>query len=245
MPTPEIAWLLLPDLMAAVLAAGALVAVLYLVQVLRRGVDRLAGRLPQPVVTAALEPSVADGDHINLVVENCGFAPAFDVRIVATPAIPAAEGFEDRPADWPDVSLLRPGQAMVGYACRADQLVCREVHIDVSWTSRPGTSDRTQLGYRLDMRRLPFQVPFGPPLPRDELLHEIKSLRRDLRTLVRGERTLRVAVSAEPLPGAAKEVRGEPRRDSRPAQKSSSRRREPGDEPGSASVSWSGTGPTR
>lgn len=147
----------------------------------------LAGRTHEPLVTAFLEPSAGDRDHVNLVVENCSFVPAFDVRVVAMPEIPTEEGWEDRPADWRDVSLLRPGQSMTAYACRAERLVDLDVMIEISWKKRPDSKQRTSMQYLLDMRSYPFQVPHASPSARDELLSELRLFRRDWRPLARGE----------------------------------------------------------
>jgi hypothetical protein len=158
----------------------------------RSGVGLLAGRTHEPLVTASLEPSTGDREHVDLVVENSGFVPAFDVRVVAMPEIPTEEGWEDRPAGWHDVSLLRPGQSMRAYACRAERLVDLERLIEISWKKRPDAQQRASIRYRLDMRSYAFQVPYAPPTERDELLSELRLFRRDWRPLARGDRPLRI-----------------------------------------------------
>lgn len=207
MPSRDIAWLLAPELLTALLIAVAVCALFRVAGAVRDGMGLLAGRTHEPRVTASLEPSEGDRNHVDLVIENCGFVPAFDVQVVAMPEIPTEEGWEDRPAGWHDVSLLRPGQSVTAYACRAERLVDLEMLIEISWKKRPDAKQRTSMQYLLDMRRYAFQVPYASPSARDELLSELRLFRRDWRPLARGERPLRVDLAGTAIEALVRETR--------------------------------------
>ena len=214
MPISDAAWLVLPEFVTAVLIAAAVIALFRLARAVSRGLDRTLGREHEPLVTVSLEPSTSDHDHVNLVIQNCGLTPAFDVKVVMTPEIPSNEGV-DRPAGWHDVSLLRPSQAMVGYACRADRLTEQEIRVEVSWKKRPDVRKRIAIEYSLDMRRYPYQEPFAAPPERDELLYEFRSFRRDWRPMARGQQALQVDLSEKVLRAFLEASRAESRHASR------------------------------
>lgn len=151
-------------------------------------------------MTVSLEPSAAGREYLDLVVENSGFAPAFDIKITSEPEIPADPEREERPSGWADVSILRPGQAMVSYACPAEMVADTEFVIAVSWKRMPTAADRYSLEYRLDMRNYHIQAAYlTPPPARGELVAELKRMRREWRDLARGDRPFQVELSEDTM----------------------------------------------
>jgi hypothetical protein len=200
MPSGEILWLLVPAFVSVLLLAGAVYSLVRLSVVLGSGFDKVSGRGHEPFVTASLEPSAAGRRYLDLVIDNSGFAPAFDVKVTTTPEIPADPDRGRRPEGWCDVSLLRPGQSMVMYACPASAVEATEFAVDVSWKHSPATRDRTVLGYRLDMRNYGLQEAYpAPPPPLDDLTSEVRRLRLAWRDVLRGDRSLQVELAGDAL----------------------------------------------
>ncbi len=192
--------LTLAEFISALFIAAAAYALFRLGATVQKGFDQLSGRSHEPYVTVSLEPSAAGREYLDLVVENSGFAPAFDIKVTSKPEIPADPESEARPPGWADVSILRPGQSMVSYACPAEMVEDTAFLITVSWKRMPAAEDRYSLEYRLDMRNYSMQEAYpAPQSTRGDLAAELRRIRRDWRALARGDRPFQIELGEDTI----------------------------------------------
>jgi hypothetical protein len=183
--------------LAGLLLMAGIASVLYFLTLeIRRSVDRLATVQPGAMVTATLEPGTSSRSYSYLVLTNCGEMPAFDVRVRVTPQIPTDDGVEERPADWSDLSLLRPGQSLASYGCETERLADREFAVSVSWLDRPDALSRSSLDYRINTGRIREQAPL-PATDPSRLLAELKRIRRDWQPVAQGRKSLQISLPAQ------------------------------------------------
>lgn len=179
-----------------VMALG-IIVLHFLSLTVRHGFSRLVPPEPRASVTATLEFATPDRRYVNLVVANAGAAPAFDVRVGFSPAIPTPAAQDRRPSDWADVSLLRPGQAVAAFACETAQIADLEFAVELSWKSAPDAQFRTSLAYALRTINLERQVPLTAP-DAESLLIEVRRMRRDWQAVARGRQSLQVELLPVP-----------------------------------------------
>lgn len=194
--------------LAAMLVIASAVIVLQRVNGnIRHGFTTLVPQKPQATVTATLEIDSTDPRFVNLVVANAGATPAYDVQISLTPEMPLAAGQDERPKDWADTSLLRPGHAAINFAGEIATITDLDFAVDISWRNAPEDQSRTSMTYKLRTNNLERQVPLSAP-DTEALLAEIRRLRRDWRSVARGRQPLRVELLPEPVRVSAHDASG-------------------------------------
>ena len=165
--------------------------------VLARATNAMARATSEPQVVASLEPNLWSLTHLDLIVENTGNAPAHDVQIVFDPPLPSREANDDLPTPFQDVSIVRPGQILVSYACAFEAAKGKKFKVGTSWKRRPTDRNRETLEYTFDMRSLDGVSVLGRRSPEVQIAEEIKKIRNDWLAVARGTRRLKSEVYSQ------------------------------------------------
>jgi hypothetical protein len=140
---------------ASLLTAVAAVVLAIVATVLAIRMRSLGGLGGQANVTVNLEPNPWAINQVDLLVANSGTAPAYDVRIVFDPPLPAFEKLRSNSkAGSPPlghISLLRSSQLIRATLCQYAEINHAELSVSVSWSPQPQSRKRRATSYRLSM----------------------------------------------------------------------------------------------
>ncbi|MBO6766244.1 hypothetical protein [Maricaulis sp.] len=181
-----------PDWSAWV-TAGATVILAALTAVLAVVTWRLASASSQPQVVASLEPNKWSIIYLELVVQNTGNAPAFDIEVEFDPPLPRHRELKPG-ANIPlsHLSVLRPGQAIRTTQCHFNDAVGKKFAANISWKRHPSSSQKLTMAYEIDMGGWQNVSWLGGASPEIELAKEFKRFREAWDRIANGSRTLKV-----------------------------------------------------
>ena len=187
--TPEML-LGMSQIAAGFLTALATIALVAVTIVLARATKRMANASSQPFVTATIEPNIWSMVHCDIVLQNTGNAPAFDVSVTVSPELPQSDLRKDGKPPLQNVSVLRPGQEMKSFLSHANDVLGQVYSIKVTWKRSP--NDRSVEGIQYD-HHLPKNISrLGAWSPEIQIADQIKKLREDWRSIASGTRKLAV-----------------------------------------------------
>lgn len=149
-------WLIAPgnavaaaQLFAAVVTAGATIALWYVTRILAIETKVLSESASRPFVLCAFESSLADSRALNVVIRNTGNAPAFDILANITPALPRPDGSKD--AEKVDttynISVLPPGAVLPKQGIMSTEIYGQDFTVSVSWSAFPRGKKRETLEF--------------------------------------------------------------------------------------------------
>lgn len=180
------------QLAAAIVTAVATVVLGFVTWVLARETKVLSRATAQAHVTATLEPNQWSINFLDIVVENSGNAPAYEIKVEFDPELPNFEG-EKRESKAPlsSISLLRPGQAMQSNLCPVAPIVDKTYRVTISWSHRPRAKRRETLSYDLSMQDFEGLGHLGARTPFTQIAEQLKKLREDWQNVARGNNRIK------------------------------------------------------
>jgi hypothetical protein len=193
-------WVTAAATIATAVATGVLAVVTWL---LWKSTQRMAAATGAPNVVATVEPNRWSYVHMDLVVENCGTGPAFDIQIAFDPPLvrDAKEGIvkPEKQSNAPlnAISVLRPSQSMRDAVGRTNRLVNGSHTVTVSCKASPKAKERLVTSYILDLRHLRGVVRLGGGDPLVQIAQEARKLRESVDKIVGGPNRLGVDVYTE------------------------------------------------
>ena len=98
---------------------------------------RMAKAMATPQVIANIEVNQWSILHMDIVVENCGNAPAYNVNVEISPPIRRKETYKDQPFPFTNISLLRPGQRISSFATDYSSLEGKSLKVKICWRKNP------------------------------------------------------------------------------------------------------------
>ena len=177
---------------STVVTALATVALAVLTFVLARATYAMARANSQPHVVVTFESNQWSMNHIDMIVENCGNAPAYDISISFNPTLPKNELRTGDAAPFDKISLLRPGQLLKSSASDWASVKDIAFTVDISWRRYPNNGQREVLSYQFDVGYLKNVSMLGNASPEVQIATEVKKLRDDWRGISAGTRRLKV-----------------------------------------------------
>lgn len=172
--------------------AFATVALAFLTLALVIATVRMVGAMARPHVVANLESNQWSMRHMDLVIENCGNAPAYDVSINISPPIELSDAKGDVPFPFSNISIIRPGQSLVSFATEWVNVKDKLFEIKIRWKRKPNTAREETLSYQINMRSLDGISHLGKLNPMTQVAEEMKKLRDDWRPVAHGQRRTKV-----------------------------------------------------
>lgn len=136
---------------AAFVTALATIALWNVTRVLAAETRRMAAATSQPHVVATLEINQWSTHHFDLHVANSGNGPAYGIEVEFDPPLPAQGLSVELPTPLQNISVLRPGQAIMSYAAKFTKLEDHSFTVTVTW-SRVPAGPREINRYSLTMR---------------------------------------------------------------------------------------------
>lgn len=183
---------------AAVVTAVATVVLVYATLVLARETKVLSRSTSQAHVTVSLEPNQWSVRHFDIVIENSGNAPAYEIEVSFDPPLPESASYrKDRDIPYSSISLLRPGKAMESSLCAYGDIEGKTFRVTVSWTHRPETEQRETLTYKLAMADFDGVSYLGARSPVTQIAEQVKNLREDWQSVARGRRRIQTDTHTE------------------------------------------------
>ena len=187
--TPEM-FLATSQVAAGLLTALATIALVFVTFVLTKATKRMARASSQPLVTATIEPNIWSMLHCDIVVENSGNAPAYNVVVKIDPEPNQGEHREEGQLPLQNVSVLRPGQKMQSFLTDANHVLDNVFRIDVCWNRDPNDRSVESISYD---HYLPKDISrLGAWSPEIEIAEQVKKLREDWKQIASGSRKLSV-----------------------------------------------------
>ncbi len=175
---------------AAFLTAFATIALVAVTVVLARATKRMARASSQAFVTATIEPNIWSMVHCDIVLQNTGNAPAFDVKVTVRPDLPESDLRGDGALPLQNVSVLRPGQEMKSFLTDAKDVLNQIYRIEVTWKRSPLDKSIEKIEYD---HYLPKNLSrLGAWSPEIQIADQIKKLREDWKEIASGTRKLSV-----------------------------------------------------
>ncbi len=163
---------------ASVVTAVTTVVLARLTWVMARASEQMAQATRQPLVVVTLESNDWSWIHTDLVIENTGNSPAFDVAISFDPPLlsrrdrkPEAEVPMNR------ISVLRPNAPLRNWIGRGHDFLEKAYRVSISWTATPGSPKREVMSYDLDLGHFKNLHVLGSGDPQVVLAQETKKLR--------------------------------------------------------------------
>ena len=175
---------------AGFVTALATIALVCVTVVLAKATKRMARASSQPLVTATIEPNIWSMLHCDIVVENSGNAPAYNVVVKISPEPNQGEHREEGQLPLQNISVLRPGQKMTSFLTDANLVLDNVYRIDVSWNRDPNDRSVESIAYD---HYLPKDISrLGAWSPEIEIAEQVKKLREDWKQIASGFRKLPV-----------------------------------------------------
>jgi hypothetical protein len=174
----------------SVVTAAATIVLAVLTWALVRATNAMARATAQPHVIASLESNLWSIRHLDLVVENAGNAPAYEVKVVFDPPIPKNQIREDLPMPFQNISLIRPSQILISSAADWATIKGLKFRVNVSWKRKPTDSKRESIEYDFDTMSLEGVGFLGRRSPEIQIAEEIKKIREDWHHIAGGSRRL-------------------------------------------------------
>lgn len=159
--------------------------------VLAKETKRMVDASAQPHVVATIEPNRWSMMHFDLHVSNTGNATAYDVKVVFTPEIVVDGRSTTMPLS--DINILMPGAELSSFLRGFKDVTDKDYEVAVSWKKAPSDSVREKIAYHINFAHFRGLSRLGRD-PVVQVADEVKKMREDLSSLVRGSRRLGVDV---------------------------------------------------
>lgn len=164
--------------------AIATVTLAFLTFVLAFATIRMAKIMSSPAVIVNLEINQWSLMHIDLVVQNCGNAPAYNVSLDCKPNPKADEIKKEAGLPLSNISILRPGQKISCYFSDFDSISDSSFDISIKWKNSPRSLFSKSISYNLDMSFYKKMTILGKMSPSHQIAYDLKKIREDFRRII-------------------------------------------------------------
>lgn len=158
--------------------------------ILARETHRMARASVRPFVTVTIEPNGWSLIHCDMVVENSGNSPAYDVKIKISPEPPQSEHRDDMGLPLQNISVVRPGQRMRSFLSEHSSIADQIYTMEVSWKRHPRDKVPENIVYE---HCLPKNITIlGAWSPEIEIARQLEKIRKDWKEVASASRKLSV-----------------------------------------------------
>ena len=183
---------------AATIATAVATAVLAVVTwLLFKATRRMAEATSEPYVVATIEPNRWSFIHTDLLVENTGTGPAFDVQLSFDPPLQRERGGAQIDLPLNAIAVLRPSQSLRNFIGNGTDFLKSTYRVSISWKASPNAKSRTTNSYDLNISHYEGLIQLGGGDPLVQIAQELKKVGEALERLTRGPSRLGVDVYSE------------------------------------------------
>jgi len=151
---------------------------------------RMAVAMREPHVVVTIEPNRTSSMHADLLVQNTGPGPAYDVQLKFEPPLKRLRGDKEDDLPFNPIPVLRPGQSIRNYIGEATIFLKLSYKTTISWKDFPHSKSRKSNIYNLNFAH--YENLAGRPEPLDIIAKELEKIRDRLAEL--GKRSNKINV---------------------------------------------------
>jgi len=168
-------------------------ALVVLTGVLAVETKRMAAASQQPHVVTIIEPNRWSLNLADLVVQNTGNSPAYDITIAFDPPLKINRHGEENDAPFKRLSVLLPSGKLSSNLGYIEPYLKKSYNITVSWKRNPNSSKRETQIYNFDMADYNgLGIAGGDPIVK--IAEHLKEIREDWRNVANGFRHLKTDI---------------------------------------------------
>lgn len=176
-------WATLAATGVTAIATGVLAWVTWL---LFQATKRMAAATTDPNIVVTIEPGRWSFIHLELVVENSGTGPAYDVQLSLDPPLMRDRNGSSEPLPLNAISVLRPSCSIRNLIGSGANLLDSSFAVTISWKASPTSKSRTEVKYDLSLSHYRGLIQLGGGDPAVNMAQEIKKIRESLDRMIRG-----------------------------------------------------------
>lgn len=114
----------------------------------------------------------------DLVVQNSGSAPAFDVKVSFDPPLPSSFESPENIQPLSFISVLRPGQIITSSVCKNED-IGDKYRVTITWKHAPKSKKEASISYDIDLKRRGPISQWGESTPLVSLAKNVEKIRDD------------------------------------------------------------------
>jgi hypothetical protein len=180
-----------PVVVSALVTGAATVALVVATVILAIFTKRMADATSQAHVIAAIEPSLWAINLTELVVENAGSGPAYQLDIKISPPLADKEGVAIS-VPFQHLSVVRPGQRFRGYLRNFKIDSTSTYRISLTWKRHPRSKKTEEVSYDFALSTYQGYSRLNGGEPLVQLAEQLKKIREDWASVAKGSQRLRV-----------------------------------------------------
>jgi hypothetical protein len=161
---------------ATVATAAATMVLAWFTWVMAKASKQMADAAREALVVATIDVSRNSSMHVELVIENSGAGPAYDVRVNFAPPIVRRKGASESELPLNRISVLRSQQRIVNFIGEFGGFKGTKYTVTISWRSTPDSKNRIASQYEFDLDHYAGVHILGQD-PAVALANEVKKLR--------------------------------------------------------------------
>lgn len=160
--------------------------------VLARATLAMARATSKANIVASLEVNQWTWLHVDLIVQNTGNAPAYDVTVHFDPPLPYA--LEIKPNEMPfgQISIIRPGQYLSSNVSEFAEVSKNSYRVTLKWREAPKSSKIESNSYCIDIAAIGAISQLGAASPQIQIAEQIKAIREDWKGVANGTKRIQV-----------------------------------------------------
>lgn len=184
--------LVVAQVVGAFVTAGATIALWRVTQALVDETKRMAQATSQPHIVATIEPNRWSMRFLDLIVENTGNAPAYDIHVGFNPPLDFDREVRAEIVPLQSISTLKPGMRISTYLGRFGSQQQKKFTVSVRWKRSPYDQGDESYTYQLDMSDYEGIGRLGEGDPLVQIANQIKKMREDWMWIAKGSNRIKV-----------------------------------------------------
>lgn len=146
----------------------------------------MAAATTEPNVVVTIEPNRWSFIHLDLLIENTGSGPAYDVQLAFEPPLMRDRQGQAKQLPLNAISVLRPSQSLRNFIGNGANLLQSTFDVTISWKVSPTAKLRAETKYTLSLSHYEGLIQLGGGDPAVSLAQETKKIREIVERVSRG-----------------------------------------------------------
>jgi hypothetical protein len=182
---------------AATIATAVATVILAIVTWLLFKATRQMAVANDPYIVATLEPNRWSFIHVDLLIENTGSGPAFEIQIEFDPPLIRDRHSQKTTMPPTQVTVIRPSQTLRNYLGNGSDILDNRYSVSISWKKDPRSKTRITNKYNLDLQHYKDFIQLGGGDPQVQISQDIKKIRERFDSVVQGLKRISVDIHTD------------------------------------------------